>query len=624
MSKRITFSLIAFYFLIIPVLSFASKPPFKFGKVKMAELEMTSWKGDTTVPAVILYDYGYFNGSKYTFTRTTRIKILKKEGLKYGNKKILNNYKSTIRARVYNLEQGKVVEEKLKNKDIYREELSEHGPFLMNFALPNVKVGSVIDIEYSHFWIPSSWYFQQEIPVQWSELIMEPSSFIELRKKLYGFELLDINDNIRWVAKDVPAFKPEPYINSFENYISKAEFDIIKIHAPGYIESFTTSWEDFSDFILDRDYLSDELSANSFLRKIAEEIESSNQTDIEKLEAAYNTAKQVKWNGWHSYRIYSRELKFPWNDEIGNSAEVNMILFKLLEKLKIDCKPVVLSTRDNGMISHSFPSFNRINHVIVYANVDGQTYLMDATEKYSPYNLLPEKCLNYQARTVDRNNSMWINTEPQQKFKELSYYNLTLTEKNTLDGQISYLFEDYAALDFRKNYASFNSEDSFIDDFISSRPGLSLSDVHIKNVDELTQPIEFVCEVKIKDNIDVLGNELFIYPLFYERITENPFKLQDRKYPVDFAYKTDRSVIVNLTLPDNMVFEELPEPAIVQLPDNGGYFSFEYQVFGNKLNIIYKQQINKVVFGQEQYPYLKEFWNQIVNVCSKPVLVKSR
>ncbi|HBO74555.1 MAG TPA: hypothetical protein DD653_07700 [Marinilabiliales bacterium] len=53
--------LVAFFLLTITSNAFASKEPIKFGKVSKEELEMSIYSKDSSAPAVILCDYGYWN-----------------------------------------------------------------------------------------------------------------------------------------------------------------------------------------------------------------------------------------------------------------------------------------------------------------------------------------------------------------------------------------------------------------------------------------------------------------------------------------------------------------------------------------------------------------------------------
>jgi hypothetical protein len=65
--------------------AFSQKPPIKFGKVDKSDLEMQYYELDSSASAVILCDYGRFNGNTLEFTRLLRIKILKKEGLSWAD-----------------------------------------------------------------------------------------------------------------------------------------------------------------------------------------------------------------------------------------------------------------------------------------------------------------------------------------------------------------------------------------------------------------------------------------------------------------------------------------------------------------------------------------------------------
>jgi len=162
-----------------------------------------------------------------------------------------------------------------------------------------------------------------------------------------------------------------------------------------------------------------------------------------------------------------------------------------------------------------------------------------------------------------------------------------------------------------------------LDDFLTENPGLKIIKSEIKNIDSLSQPIEEIFEVSINEHIEEFGDEIAIYPLFYQRENENPFKLEERSYPIDFAYKSEKNVIVNLEIPENMEFIEIPEPTKVSLPDNAGYFMYQCVASGKKLNLSYKYAINKELFDTSEYATLKEFINQVIITHSKPVIIKN-
>ncbi len=278
MKTIITFFTIS---VVIVNFSYSAKAPIVFGKIDKADLEMKYYEPDSSAPAVILCDYGYFSANDYRFRRILRIKILKKEGLAWADKVFPTSMKSDIRGITYNLEEGEIVKEKLKSSSIFSERVNDDY-YRMRVAMPNVKVGSVIDIEFGHPLIPKEWRFQDVIPVKWSELVLEPTTILRFRKNMFGYEPLYINTENRYVGKDMPAFKAEPYMNSIENYITKFEFDILDINIPGYYKTYTTSWEAIRVFLNDHEYFGKALTGAMYLNSVAKEIETKTGIIIDK------------------------------------------------------------------------------------------------------------------------------------------------------------------------------------------------------------------------------------------------------------------------------------------------------------------------------------------------------
>jgi hypothetical protein len=65
MQKVLLIHLLALVFIAQPCYSKEKK--LKFGRVSMEEMEMTIYPPDTSAPAVILYENGYYNAMDHTF-----------------------------------------------------------------------------------------------------------------------------------------------------------------------------------------------------------------------------------------------------------------------------------------------------------------------------------------------------------------------------------------------------------------------------------------------------------------------------------------------------------------------------------------------------------------------------
>jgi hypothetical protein len=614
-----------YYLVILLIIScyfgIAQKETIKFGKVDISDLEMKVYEYDTSAPAVILCDYGCFDPYKHNFTRILRIKILKKEGYNWANRGFPTSSKTDIKGKTYNLENGKIIIDELNPEFIYEEEVTEYYT-VMRVAMPNVKVGSIIDIEFTKQGIPWKWHFQQEIPVKWSELIIQ-SNHVNFRKNFFGYETLDINTDGRWVAKNMPAFKPEPYMNSSNNYITKFEFDILSVSYHGHYEEYTTSWDAVCKHLLESKLFGFPLKGANYLNRTRNEIKDKYDTNKERLIAAYEKAKKVKWN--EEKRLYTSHIALNWvyKKGIGNSSEINLILIQLLKKLNFEAYPVALSTRDKGILSPIFPSLNKLNYVIAFVKTDDNIYLLDATEELMPLGLIPKRCINWRGRIIDREKSDWIELTTDKKDKQVIFYDLTMNEDFSLSGKINYARYDYGAFNFRKEYEKYYNHEEYLDNFIKNKPGLKIINSKIENLDSIYLPVKDKYEVMINNQINVLSNTAYINLMFYDQLKENPFKSDKRNYPVDYAYPIEKTYIIKIKIPENYSITDIPKNINMKMPDNSANFKYNITYFGNTIQLTYKFCINKVIFLPNEYADLKEFYNQIIKKHSEPLIIKT-
>jgi hypothetical protein len=608
-------------FLAIPLLVFdvsAQKAPIRFGDVSMEDLEMKSYPADTSAPAVVLCDYGYFDAQNVQFIRTIRIKILKKEGYNWANYVFPASYKSQVRGITFNLENGKIVQEKLKNESIFSERIT-NDRYRIRVAMPAIRVGCVFDIQLVMKGIPNVWKFQDIIPVKYSELLMEWTQYVDFTKNFYGFERLSYTSPTRWVANNMPAFKVEPYINSEENYITKLEFGIQKFM--GY--DYASTWEAVSKTLIEGSDFQMAQMGSAFLNTLSRNISESGKSKEEMARMACDSLKKsMKWNKEASLFPSSLNLPARYKMKDGNSSEINLMLIMLLKKLDIETTPVVLSTRENGVLSPIFASIDKLNYVIALANVGDKSILLDATDPYLPSTILPFRCLNYEGRTVNKEKSEQVDLTPVAKDKKVVMYDLKVNDDKSFTGKILIQHSDYSAGDFRESYSKYNSQDEFLDDFKKNKPGLIVTKMDLDNIDNKYLPVTESYEVTINNLNDNNENDLIFLPLFYEQMKENPFKMEERKCPVDFGFKTDKTVIVTINLPDGYKISALP--ASVNLRLEGGAASYLFQAVQTDalIKLTSKLSIGKSLFLPDEYTKLKEFFNQVIIKQSEPIILK--
>ncbi|TAJ14731.1 hypothetical protein DMA11_04135 [Marinilabiliaceae bacterium JC017] len=206
--------------------------------------------------------------------------------------------------------------------------------------------------------------------------------------------------------------------------------------------------------------------------------------------------------------------------------------------------------------------------------------------------------------------------------KKTIYYKLALDESLTLKGNIDYTKFDYAGFYFREYYQDFASEEDYLEEFEENHTGVMVKDFNLTNLDSIEKPIQESYNLEIKNKVEKVNDLVFVNPFLFEQIEENPFKMEERKYPVDFAYNRNRYLISQISLPANFVVEEIPAPIVMRLPDKSASVRIQHQVSHNTLTTIYKFNIDKPVFMPDEYSFLKQLYAQIIKKQAEPVIFK--
>jgi len=632
----------------------AKKDPIKFGKVSLEEVEMKTYLPDTTASAVILCDYGITDMPfsqqegrfERTFKRVIRIKILKKEGLDWANFEIevskRNDKINSLKGMTYNLENGKIVKTKLKSDGKFIESNSKHYQ-TYKLTLPNVKVGSVIEYSYSirskYFFNLKTWYFQKSVPVKWSEYrvnIPEYYNYKKLTKGYLNFALTESEfstatlwksktysiEKFRWAVSEAPAFKNEPYMTTSRNFLSAIEFELgSTMDINGIIKNHTNSWETINKKLLDSESFGQQLKGGGFLKETVAKINAEAKTDDEKMNMAFNFIKKhMKWNKYYN-KYVNKTLRNAFKEKKGNVADINLMLVLLLKKVGLDSDPVILSTRNNGLVFPSQPNMSKFNYVVAKVNLNEKEYLLDATEPLCPCKILPFRCINGQGRLISKAGSTWVNLSSAMPYRHITSSKLTLNDDGELIGEITDAHQGYAALRTRKHFET-KTIDELITSLEENNQGLSLEEFEVINQDDIEKTLQTKSTVEITDKVEDAGDLIYLNPMLYEQTKKNPFTLEERKYPVDYGHAYYETYSIEISLPEGCSLESKPENIRMALPNKAGSYTYAIQIMNGKLMLMSQLRITKTMFGFNEYPNLKEFYKMIVAKQAEMIVLK--
>lgn len=634
---------------VVVQISIAQKSPIKFGVIPPEDLKMTVYPKDTSAAAVILTDYGhaemqsYASSLKLEFVRHVRIKILNKEGFHWADAAIELYHQGSAEERVarfkastFNVENGKLVETEVSKESMFKEKFNRNIN-LQKFTFPNVKEGSILEYSYtvsSEFLTNfPNWKFQYPIPVRHSEYWAVIPEFCTFQKYMQGYltgqyDLKSTNGSDfiskahHWTMKDVPAFKVEPFMTNEDDYVSKINFAISHLNFPGQATiEIMGSWEKLRSILLEDEDFGKAITGNGFLKKEVEARIAGVTDPKAKANAIYDYVKNnFEWNGTTDF--LADNLKKIVEARKGTSGDINILLASMLEKANIPIDMVLVSTRDHGFVRQEYPMSRQFNYVIVRAKLGDNFVLLDATEKYLPMDILPERCLNGEGLLISRINKGWVNLETKGKAKTVVDTEFAVDQSGGLKGKILFNRLGYDANDSRKEYFK-QGEETFFKNFGSTKIWEINSSVY-QNAKEIDKPAVQLHEVQIPSHASVAGNQIYLSPFLTEELTENPFRSAERVYPINYGKPIERTYIGKFSIPEGYELDELPQSKILMLPGNAAKFLYSASITGNMVSVVRTLSINKSLFLQEEYPNLREFYNQVVAKESEQIVLKKK
>lgn len=616
------------------------------------DLETNIFKKDTTANALVIYEYGNSYIDKKTFNLNfefkRKLKIINREGFDkatveiylYNNKRNKESI-DDIYAETHNLVNNKVERSVLDKSQIFTERYNDNYT-LVKFTMPNIKEGSVITYSYKtespFVYKYQPWEFQDEIPKLHSEYHTSIPAIYEYNIKLVGQLPLHTNDTKKkyrcieggngafadcfeavYIMKNIPAFIDEDYMTSRDNYLSRIEYELKIIRRfDGTVENITKTWDTTDKELKIDDNIGRQLKKNVSSNV---DIDASITTESNDLERAKGIYKYVQntftWND--RLGIYNESsVKDLTREKSGNVAEINILLHNLLNEYNIEVFPVLMSTRNNGFPTKIYPVISDFNYVIVQAIIDNKTYLLDATDEFLDFGELPYRCLNQYGRKLDfKKGSEWIDIKPNKASTIVYKVELSVRDDEMLEGSLHSTSSGYHALPLKKAY--FRNKLEYINYFNEKNPNLEVLD-HSTETNEKSN-YSFIENFEVEYTPETVGNNIYINPFVYSFFKENPFKLQERTYPIDFGYKD--AYLYNMTLEVDETYEviEIPESKTFNLPNNSGQVNLISKVENNQVKIYLKISFAKAIYGPEYYNYLKEFMSNVVNIQNNSLII---
>ncbi len=642
-----------------------------FGDVKPEDFAPTAYAVDSAAEAVYLFDGGRsdIEGSQHLGTEVVykihrRIRILKKNAFYLASVSIplyvtsdFQQQVEDIKAATYNLSGNSVITSAVNKSDIFQEKRDSKFN-VVKFTFPSVSEGSIIEYSYT-IHTPGAnnmdgWAFQKEFPVLWSEyeitypLIYDyvllkqgyqpyvidtvkitTGSYLINQERGDGIsrlsEQLTVSSKVAdciWAMKDVPPLKVEPFTTTLENHIAKIDFQLSSIqYSEVDIIHYLRTWSGVSDTLLKNDYYYGKayVMANGSLD---DDLHEAVATISDKFDKAKNIYQWVRDH-------YSCTGKKAWMEQPlrkivqsrkGSSAEINLVLTVMLNRAGFEAHPVLLSTTDHGKAYKDYPILDKYNNTICELTIDGNTYLLDASDNKLGFNHLDPDCYNGYARVIDPEKPLLINLSPD-SLKEGSVTSVFMAnaDNNKLVATVTNTKGYEESLSLRGDLAK-NGKDSYFKTIKKDyTDNIEVSNGNIDSLQLLDMPVKVTYDLTIANNDDDI---IYFNPMLGEQQKENPFKAAERYYPVEMPYCSDDTYVLNMEIPKGYEVDEIPKSARVKLNEDEGMFEYIIAKAGDRIQLRARVKLEKATYEPDDYQTLRDFFAFVVKKEAEEIVFK--
>lgn len=612
---------------------------YEFGDVSTKDFEITSCPIDSSAAAFYILDFGLTRvgaANAVEFINHVRIKILKKSAFDRADVSIPFSSGDRItrfKASTFNIENGEIIENKITRKEALIEKESD-SQRRFNFTFPNVKEGSILEYSYAvnqGSWRRlNTWYFQSSIPAMVSHYSLRVPSYLNYQRLMTGYvQLADASIEIEtsgkgtlqvhnYIAKNVPSFEREPYTGAPNDYISKIDFELKSSTIPGQAARtfMEDSYASLSKSLYESEYWHSKIEKSSFAKDKVTELQAEDS-----LEFAKSIFNYVRDNFKKDYDVDYETLKKVFAEKKGGARDINMVLAAMLNEAGFNVNLVLLSTRSNGKLNMQFPIMRKFNYTTVKVDINGVTYLLDPSSEELPFGVLPSFCLNGKGLVISEG-EQWVDLKPYKVNGMTLGGNFTVSEDGIVKGELRIKRQGYRAWDFIETVEE-EGKDDYIEEYNEGKDNWIIEDHSIGDL-EKEYIVNQTIAVEMEDKVDDLDDILYLNPILTSQLEENPFKSEERLYPVDFGSSFSVTHYYKFTVDESFIIDEVPKAQSIALPNNAGKLLYNVTENANEVTVTCRYQIKKTEFSPDEYPYIREFYSQLVEKQGEQIVLRRK
>ncbi len=449
------------------------------------------------------------------------------------------------------------------------------------------------------------YFIPKNVPI-YTKLLNGNVPFTKKRKGKYTI--------YEWSQKNVKAMPPE------ENYMPETVDVFRRINL-----STIDNWNKIAQWYADLSSAS--IKYDNLVNETFEQIFPDGFQQLSEDQRAKKIYDYIMKNMNYSYVDFRQSGQIPQkpskviDTKLGDCKDLSTLFLTLGRKAGLQVNLVLVKTSDYGRNSLVLPS-TAFNHAIARVVLDGKVQYLELTDKYLPYKSLPTSLMGACALDIPyqkndkllHNGLIHLDNVSQTKtvlqtdvtydiYKDKHQVTIKVTGQGRVNSKLNQLLDEKNEEILKKN----------ITDYFEGFDKLDLDLISYKIIQQGSENDKTIFEAKfnIKNKMQSLGkSKIFKLPLQLNPYTADLVNLDDRKYPIAYAfyeyidqYKSNYTI----NLKDGGNFFEIPDNVNLTFA-NGHNFKETFQKNKNgslQVNIDVHTPIKDI--STTEYPQFKKY-----------------
>ncbi|MEO8712616.1 MAG: hypothetical protein ABI405_10860, partial [Parafilimonas sp.] len=481
----------------------------------------------------------------------------------------------------------------------------------------------------------SPWLFQDEIPILKSLCSVTIDNDIEMTAHIVTPMQTDTAAAINSTKKNknsvtnifelqkIPSFKIEPFMSSMVDNIERIEFSLHPVISLLSGDNADRKWQYLSSALMFSPFFGGQLYIDVPGTENALDSIKAMDSAKQKIEAVYNlVTRNVKWN--NEQLFFAENVADAWKTKTGSSAEINLLMINLLKRVDVDCKPLLVSTRENGRVDVQFASMGQFDGVDVLVTIDSVKYVLDGTEEYQSFLIPPLNILNRDALLIGFP-STWVSVFDSKPYmNSLTFIQASLDSMGVLRGKSETTLKDYAkAEELKEKNKDDDDKKEEAKDFLQYDDGdLLIDTVYTDTCLDAAQPL--VKHLRFHYTLSNNDDYYFLNPFFFSMFRKNPFTSTTRNSDIDFGCMQHFLTYLLIDIPENYSVEEMPKSVFLRTSDTSIAFRKDVSFTNNQIGVRYDFELNNPFFDKKDYAAVKQFFDKIYANINEQILLKKK